>query len=107
MMRRLVIAAVVMASTTAGLLTAGAGRVPVGTSRREGIPAKYIAQVRSDVRAVHRLKAEGEMGRARGLARELAVRWVDHLGEELQPGSTDAMRGEMDPARLARDISRW
>ena len=33
MMRRLVIAVVVMASTTAGLLTAGAGRVPVGTSR--------------------------------------------------------------------------
>ncbi len=32
MMRRLVIAAVVMASTTAGLLTAGAGRAPVGTS---------------------------------------------------------------------------
>lgn len=33
MMRRLVIAAVVMASTTAGLLTAGAGRSPVSTSR--------------------------------------------------------------------------
>ena len=33
MMRRLVIAAVVMASTTAGLLTAGAGRAPVSTSR--------------------------------------------------------------------------
>ena len=32
MMRRLVIAAVVMASTTAGLLTA-AGRAPMGTSR--------------------------------------------------------------------------
>jgi hypothetical protein len=32
MMRRLVIAAVVMASTTAGVLTAGAGRAPVGTS---------------------------------------------------------------------------
>jgi hypothetical protein len=32
MLRRLVIAAVVMASTTAGLLTAGAGRAPVGTS---------------------------------------------------------------------------
>jgi hypothetical protein len=32
-MRRLVIAAVVMASTTAGLLTTGAGREPVGTSR--------------------------------------------------------------------------
>jgi hypothetical protein len=33
MMRRLVIAAVVMASTTAGLLTAGAGRAPLSTSR--------------------------------------------------------------------------
>lgn len=33
MMRRLVIAAVVMASTTAGLLTAAAGRAPMGTSR--------------------------------------------------------------------------
>lgn len=32
-MRRLVIAAVVMASTTAGLLTAGAGRAPVSASR--------------------------------------------------------------------------
>ena len=33
MMRRLVIAAIVMASMTAGLLTAGAGRAPVGMSR--------------------------------------------------------------------------
>jgi hypothetical protein len=33
MLRRLVIAAVVMASTTAGLLTAGAGRAPVRTSQ--------------------------------------------------------------------------
>ncbi|MGH3117186.1 MAG: hypothetical protein ACRDQ2_08740 [Gaiellales bacterium] len=73
---------------------------------REGIPARYFAEIRSDVRGVLRLKASGEMGRARARARELADEWVTRLADELQPPS-DSMRGETDPRRLAEGLSRW
>jgi hypothetical protein len=75
---------------------------------REGFPRAHFSEVRAGVRAVHRLKADGEMGKARTLARELAGYWADRLGDELQPpASSDPLRGEMDPRKLAEGISRW
>jgi hypothetical protein len=96
MMRRLVIAAVVMASTTAGLLTAGAGRVPVVTSRV------------ADPRGCPGLVAFPR--RAPGLVSGRGV-WAVASGQLVSVGAGRAVSGDVfasegAPQALARSLER-
>ena len=87
-----------------------AGGNPVGDDdyvRTTGIPERFLVRRGLRLERSSPSRQRAASGAARQLGRERAAEWKARLGDELEEPSTDPLRNELDPRRLARDIPRW